>query len=89
MEGASRVCKPGGHLVLYGPFKIDGKPTTESNAAFDQSLRERDPSFGLRDFEDVNQKAIAAGFELVSKDDMPANNFICVWKRLSDSKYKS
>ena len=33
MQGAARVLKPGGRLCVYGPFLIDGKPTTDSNAA--------------------------------------------------------
>ena len=29
----ARTLKPGGVLCIYGPFLIDGKPTTDSNAA--------------------------------------------------------
>lgn len=46
--GAGRVLKPGGTLMVYGPFKKDGVCTTESNASFDASLRSQNPSWGYR-----------------------------------------
>ena len=38
--GAARVLQSGGLLLLYGPFKREGKHTAVSNAVFDTSLRE-------------------------------------------------
>ncbi len=35
MAGAARTLPPGGVLYLYGPYKIDGRHTAPSNAAFD------------------------------------------------------
>ena len=49
LRGAGRILPAGGLLVLYGPFMIDHQHTAPSNAAFDQSLRARDPSWGVRD----------------------------------------
>ena len=42
---------PGGAglLCVYGPFRYDGEYTSDSNRAFDQMLKERDPLSGLRD----------------------------------------
>lgn len=48
LHGASRCLRQDGLLIIYGPFKVDGKPTTESNAAFDITLRQRNSSWGLR-----------------------------------------
>lgn len=47
-RGASRVLKPDGALFTYGPYKVDGKCTTESNQKFDDTLRERNPEWGIR-----------------------------------------
>jgi len=47
--GARRVLAPGSPLVLYRPFRRDDVPLEPSNAAFDRSLRQRDPRWGLRD----------------------------------------
>ena len=46
--GAGKVLRPGGLLLVYGPFKVDGKCTTESNASFDASLRRQNPEWGYR-----------------------------------------
>lgn len=80
MQGARRVLAPGGELFLYGPFSVDGRPTTESNAAFDASLRERNPQWGYRDVADVTAAAAAAGLVPVERRDMPANNFLLVYR---------
>lgn len=67
-------------LVVYGPFNYAGQYTSDSNRAFDASLRERDPRMGLRDFEAVDALARAAGLELVADIAMPANNRSLVWR---------
>jgi SAM-dependent methyltransferase len=68
-------------LVIYGPFNYDGQFTSASNAAFDQSLRRREPHMGIRDFADVGRLARAAGFILLEDVAMPANNRCLVWQR--------
>ncbi|MBY0515873.1 MAG: DUF938 domain-containing protein [Bacteriovoracaceae bacterium] len=69
-------------VVIYGPFKIDGKFTSESNEAFDQELKMSDPMSGIRSFEDVNNNMIKVGFELVNNVSMPANNQMLIYRRL-------
>ena len=71
---------PGGQLIIYGPFKREGEFNAASNAAFDASLRAQAPHMGIREFEDVNREACAAGLEWVSAEAMPANNEILVWR---------
>lgn len=78
--GLPRVLERGGVLAIYGPFRYGGQYTTDSNAAFDAMLRERDPQSGLRDFEAVNALAEAAGLALVADHAMPANNQLLVWR---------
>jgi hypothetical protein len=72
--GAKNVCRTGGLLHIYGPFKQRGEHTSPSNAAFDLSLRHRDGSWGIRDLEDVITVAASCGWRLSSQTDMPANN---------------
>ncbi|TAH45194.1 MAG: DUF938 domain-containing protein [Dokdonella sp.] len=67
-------------LVVYGPFNMDGQFTSPSNAAFDASLRERDPLMGIRDLADVDALARAQGLQLIANHAMPANNRCVVWR---------
>jgi len=78
--GLPRVLEHGGVVAIYGPFKYGGRCTTESNAAFDAMLRERDPRSGLREFEAVNALAEGAGLVLEADHAMPANNQLLVWR---------
>ncbi|HVZ99394.1 MAG TPA: DUF938 domain-containing protein [Caulobacterales bacterium] len=78
MAGAARVTGPGGLLLLYGPFKRGGAHTAPSNEAFDASLRERNPEWGVRDMEAIIDAAAAQGFALREVVTMPANNFALV-----------
>lgn len=76
--GAGQALAPKGHLVVYGPFKIDGKfvgpDGGASNAAFDVTLKARDPRWGYRDVADVAQEAGKNGLALQETVAMPANN---------------
>lgn len=75
------VTSPGAVLIAYGPFNYEGEFTSESNAAFDLSLRERSSHMGLRDAEAVDVLARRAGFDLIDDVAMPANNRCRVWRR--------
>ncbi|MEC7623876.1 MAG: DUF938 domain-containing protein, partial [Pseudomonadota bacterium] len=46
--GAGRILTSGAPLVLYGPFIEPGRETAPSNLAFDQSLKQRNSEWGLR-----------------------------------------
>jgi hypothetical protein len=83
MRGAGRLLPEGGPLVLYGPYRRMGVPTAPSNEAFDESLRSRDPEWGLRKLEDVTAEAQANGLALERIVEMPANNLTAVF-RLTD-----
>lgn len=80
LRGAGRHLAPGGVLVLYGPFRIDGAHTAPSNAAFDADLRARDDRWGVRDLADVTAAAASAGLALVERVAMPANNQTLVFR---------
>ncbi|KAL3774666.1 hypothetical protein HJC23_012280 [Cyclotella cryptica] len=73
MQCAGTVLREGGILLCYGPYKVGGT-AVESNLKFDESLRSRDPSWGVRDLEAVVQVAKDNGLEFMESVDMPANN---------------
>ncbi len=79
--GLPEILAPDGLLAVYGPFSDQGRHTSDSNAAFDAMLRERDPDSGVRDFQMVNALAAAAGLRLVEDCAMPANNRLILWRR--------
>lgn len=78
--GLPTVLKPGGLLLIYGPFMVDGRHISESNAAFDQSLREKAPHQGVRDVAAVDALARQSRLELVEQRAMPSNNFVLLWR---------
>lgn len=78
--GAARLLATGALLFLYGPYRFDGVFTAPSNEAFDQSLRSRDPRWGIRDVRDL--EAAATGFALRETVTMPANNHSLVFRRV-------
>jgi len=81
MRGAARHLVPGGALVLYGPYRVDGEPTAPGNTAFDADLRRRDPAWGVRRLADVSAEAERAGLAFEQRVDMPANNLVLVFRR--------
>lgn len=81
MAQAGRMLPVGGVVYLYGPYRQDGVPFAESNAAFDADLRRRDPAWGIRAVEDVAAEAAANGLALDEVAAMPANNLSLVFRR--------
>lgn len=68
-------------VTIYGPFRYNGRHTSDSNAAFDASLKASVPHRGIRDFEAVDALAQGIGLRLVEDRAMPANNRCLVWRR--------
>ncbi|HEV7384711.1 MAG TPA: DUF938 domain-containing protein [Phenylobacterium sp.] len=81
MAGAGRVLAPGGRLFLYGPFLEADVETAPSNLAFDESLKARDPAWGLRDLAAVTALAGAHGLAFAERIGMPANNLVVVFEK--------
>ena len=81
MQLAARHLAPQGLLVLYGPYLEADVPTSPGNLAFDADLRERDPSWGIRQLADVLAQAAAVGLHLRERVAMPANNLLLVLAR--------
>ena len=81
MRGAGSILPGDGVLYLYGPYRIDGRHTAPSNESFDASLRSQDPSWGVRDLDEVVKVALAEGLVLTETVAMPANNFSVVFRK--------
>lgn len=78
---AGSLLPPDGVFCLYGPFSFDGDYSSESNAEFDASLRQRDRTMGIRDIGKIDEFAEHAGLARVRLYAMPANNHIAVWSK--------
>jgi hypothetical protein len=85
MAGAGATLSEDGLLYLYGPFRENGAHTAQSNAAFDESLRARNASWGVRDVEAVAAAADAHGLHLAERVAMPANNLSLIFRRADRS----
>jgi hypothetical protein len=81
MAGAGRLLPTGAPLILYGPYREADVPTAPSNEEFDQSLRARDPAWGLRLLDEVVAAAEAQGLAFERRVAMPANNLIVAFRR--------
>lgn len=81
LAGAARILPSGGVLYLYGPYRRAGVSTSDSNEAFDQSLRARNPEWGVRDLEAVRDEALEHGLAVEEVVAMPANNLSVVLRR--------
>ena len=75
-----------GRFCCYGPFSRNGKFNTDSNEAFDRSLRARDSNMGIRDLDDVDELAAAASMARSRIYAMPANNYLVVWRMLNERR---
>lgn len=78
--GAGRILTSGAPLVLYGPFIEPGRETAPSNLAFDQSLKQRNSEWGLRNTADLDALAADHGLRRTARHAMPANNLVLVYR---------
>jgi hypothetical protein len=80
-SGAGRLLQPGAALISYGPYSVDGQHISDSNRSFDESLKSRNPEWGVRDTLEVSKVANQHGFTLEERVQMPANNFTLIWRK--------
>lgn len=85
MAGAGRILPAGGVLATYGPYMRGGAHTSQSNEAFDASLRARNPLWGVRDIDKMAEVAGKEGLALEEAVPMPANNLTLVWRKSKDA----
>ncbi len=81
MIGAGKLLPSRGLLFTYGPYRVAGQHTAPSNEQFDESLRRRNPDWGVRDVDELKELASREGLVLVEKMAMPANNFLLAWRK--------
>lgn len=79
--GAARVLDAGAPLVTYGPYFEDVVETAPSNLAFDESLKARNPEWGIREVAMLDELAARTGFTRTARHEMPANNLTLVFRR--------
>jgi SAM-dependent methyltransferase len=82
LRGAAALLRPSAPLILYGPYRRADALTAPSNEVFDLSLKSRDPSWGLRNLDDVSGAAEAQGLRFERLFEMPANNLTLVYRRI-------
>ena len=82
-KGAGQLLKVSQFLLLYGPFKIDNKHTSQSNYFFDNSLKLKNELWGIRNIEEVTHEAKKNGFFEEDVIKMPANNFSIIYRKVS------
>ena len=82
-KGAGELLKRGQFLVLYGPFKIGNKHISQSNYLFDNSLKNQNDSWGIRNLEEVSNEGKKAGFSQEDIIRMPANNFSIIYRKVA------
>lgn len=81
MDQLGKNLDAGAKVMIYGPFNYNGKYTSDSNREFDESLRQRDPLMGIRDFEEVVRYMEKRAFGLLKDNEMPANNRLLVFEK--------
>jgi predicted O-methyltransferase YrrM len=81
LERSAERVRPGGLLVIYGPFRDGERFDADSNRRFDEQLRQRGPAMGIRDILKLRQEAGSFGWTAEAEIAMPANNRILIFRR--------
>ncbi|XP_016962217.1 UPF0585 protein CG18661 isoform X2 [Drosophila biarmipes] len=84
-RAAGQLLKKGGRMFTYGPYAENRYLGPQSNWDFDQYLRKRDSSWGVRDIMDLKVVAEENGMQLEKIVEMPSNNKFLTWLKLSNS----
>ncbi len=77
----STILKSDQFLILYGPFKRNNKHISHSNFQFDIALRSQNPTWGVRNLDEVCKLATENGFKNPEVIEMPANNLSIIFHR--------
>ena len=77
---AAKALAPDGMFAIYGPFLRGEEFASESDRAFDESLRAQAPEIGYKSFESIQKLQAKAGLTPLAPIAMPANNLLLVAK---------
>ena len=80
---SGKLLKKGQFLILYGPFKIGNKHTSQSNYFFDNSIKIQNDLWGIRNLEEVSSEGKKNGFFQENIISMPVNNFLIIYRKVS------
>lgn len=78
---AAKALADDGTLILYGPFRRNGKLTSEGDARFDAELRNADPTIGYKDDMWMIKNLSNAGLNDLTFQNMPANNLALIARK--------
>ena len=79
---SGKLLKKGQFLILYGPFKIGNKHTSQSNYFFDNSLKIKNDLWGIKNLEEVTDEGKKNGFSQENIISMPANNYSLIYRKV-------
>ena len=79
---SGKLLKNGQFLLLYGPFKICIKHTSESNYFFDNSLKMQNDLWSIKNLEEVCYESKKNVFYQEDIIGMPANNFSIIFRKV-------
>ena len=80
---SGKLLKKGQFLILYGPFKIGNKHTSQSNYFFDNSIKIKNDLWGIRNLYEVSNEGKKNGFFQENMISMPANNLLIIYRKVS------
>lgn len=80
-ENAGQYLKTDALMITYGPYSKDGVITPQSNIDFNAALKAREPSWGIRDINDLIKLGEENSLSLIDTVEMPANNKTLIWKK--------
>ena len=81
-HGLGQSLQRNGQVAIYGPFNYQGQFSSESNASFDEWLKQNNPESGIRDIEWIVSLANMQNLTLRADIEMPANNRLLHFMRV-------
>ncbi|XP_061080836.1 methyltransferase-like 26 B [Conger conger] len=81
-KGSGQILRKDGFLMTYGPYAINGIIAPSSNEELDQTIREKNPEWGLPDVDVLRQLAFSNGMRLERMMEMPESNKCLIFRKL-------